>query len=180
MSPSPLGLEERKDVDHALALVLVVVALRASRLGRQGSALLGHHLAGHLVEANGGPLRVVGLLVELQHLLHAPHKLRSHLRDAPLLLCPRLNVPFLSVRLTVSSEISSTISSSTSASANSCVLQRFLPSGGSLRARATRYASCLPVSLRFPPGRGDSLRARSNPPSTTQSACASARLCSRS
>jgi hypothetical protein len=46
------------------------------------------------------------------------------------------------------------------------MLQRFLPSGGSEQAKATTYASCLPVSLRLPPGRSDSLRACSNPPST--------------
>src|SRR3712207_5342886 len=166
MPPSALGLEECKDVDHTLALVLVVVALRASRLLGQGRTFLGHHLVGQLLEADDWLLRIVGLFVELQHILHAPHKLRSHLRDAPLFLHPRLNVPLLSVRLTVSSEISTTISSSTSLSATSCMLQRFLPSGGSLQARATRYASCSPVSLRFPPGRGDSLRARSRLPST--------------
>jgi hypothetical protein len=46
------------------------------------------------------------------------------------------------------------------------MLQRFLPSGGWEQAKATTYASCLPVSLRLLPGRGDSLRACSNPPST--------------
>ena len=51
VSPSSLGLEEREDVDHTLALVLVVVALWTSRLGGQGRALLGHHLVGQLVEA---------------------------------------------------------------------------------------------------------------------------------
>src|SRR5215203_3356663 len=46
MPPSALGLEERKDVEHTLALVLVLVALRKSRLLGQGLTFLGHHLVG--------------------------------------------------------------------------------------------------------------------------------------
>jgi hypothetical protein len=86
MPPSSLGLEEREDVEHILALVLVVVALRASRLLGQGRTFLRHYLVGHLVEADDWLVRIVGLLVEIQHILDAPHKLRAHLRDAPLLL----------------------------------------------------------------------------------------------
>ena len=53
-------------------------------------------------------------------------------------------------------------------------VQRVCPSGGALQATATRacpvldtgWASCFPSSLRRCPGRGRSLRALSNPPST--------------
>jgi hypothetical protein len=37
------------------------------------------------------------------------------------------------------------------------MFQHFVPSGGSEQAKAATYASCLPVSLRLPRGRGDSL-----------------------
>src|SRR5215216_6598457 len=141
VAPRSLRLEEHEEVAHPSALVLVVVAFGTPWPGGDGHTLLGHHLVRHLVKAHSWPLRVVGLLVELQNVLHAPHKLRAHLWDAPLLFHPRLNVPFLSVRRTVSSEISSTTSSSTSLSASICILQRFLPSGGSEQAKAIRYAS---------------------------------------
>ena len=135
-----LRFEKREQVGCAFALVLVVVAHRLARFGRQGSARLGHHLVlGHLIKADQRLVRIVALLVEIQNVLHAPDKLRAQLWDAPLLLQPRFYIPYLSVRRSVSSEIpSATTSSSTSLLASICILQRFLPSGGSEQAKAIR------------------------------------------
>ena len=52
------------------------------------------------------------------------------------------------------------------ASAKSSSVQRQRPGGGLAQAVATSRASSLPVSLRFAPGRGSSLSARSKLPST--------------
>src|SRR3954447_9684393 len=140
VAPSRLRLEDGEQVGRAPALVLVVVSGRTTELGRQGGALLGHHLVGYLVEADHRALRIVALLVEVEHVLHAPDELRADLGDAPLPFQPRFEVPFLSVLLTVSSEISSATPSSSSLSANSRMLQRLLAasSGGSEQAKATR------------------------------------------
>src|SRR5205823_1467032 len=69
--------------------------------------------------------------------------------DDPLLLQPRLEVVFLSVRHTVAGSMDSTTSSSTSRSASSLIVQRACPGGGPEQARATSRASCPPSSLRY-------------------------------
>ena len=94
------------------------------------------------------------------------HELGAHLGDAPLLLPPRLEFVFFSTCLTVSREMESVNSSFTASSASNRKVQRVCPSGTALQATATRWASCFPSSLRRCPGRGRSLRARCNPPST--------------
>jgi hypothetical protein len=52
----------------------VVAALGTARSGAKGLADLGKQLAGALVEADYRALRIVGLLVEVQNLLHPPDK----------------------------------------------------------------------------------------------------------
>ena len=76
---------------------------------------------------------------------------------------------FFSTCLTVSRELESVNSSFTAWPASNRKVQRVCPSGGALQATATRWASCFPSSLRRCPGRGRSLRALSNPPSTKRS-----------
>ena len=90
----------------------------------------------------------------------------AHLWYAPFLLLPRLEFVFFSTCRTVSRQIESAKSSSTTLPASNRKVQRVCPSGAGLQATATKWASCLPSSLRCFPGRGRSLRARSNPPST--------------
>src|SRR5918994_1941148 len=58
VAPRSLRLEEHEEVAHPSALVLVVVAFWTPWLCGDGSALLGHHLVGHLVETDERPLRV--------------------------------------------------------------------------------------------------------------------------
>src|SRR5215212_694715 len=140
--PPCFGLEGSEDVARAPALVLVVVARWVAGLRGNGDTGLGHHPVGHLVEADHRSLRVAALLVEVEHVLHAPHEFRAQwLGDAPLPFQPRFEVPLLSVLLTVSSLISSTTSSSTSLSASIRILHRPLPSGASEQASAIRKAS---------------------------------------
>src|SRR5215208_6196614 len=96
-------------------------------------------LAGTLVETHHRPLLVVGLLVEIQDLLHPPHESSALSgRDHPLALEVGLERVFLSVRLTLSWERASTWPSSTMQSAKSLRLHLSLPSGGSEHERATR------------------------------------------
>src|SRR5215213_1076700 len=77
-------------------------------------------LAGPLVEAHYGSLRIVGFLVEVQDLFHPPHELGIVLGwDHPLLDQVRLEFGFLSVLRTVSCEIFSTMPSFTALSASS-------------------------------------------------------------
>jgi hypothetical protein len=71
-SPTPKRFEGHEEVGHASPLVLVVAALGTARSEAKRLADLGKQLAGALVEADYRALRVVGLLVEVQNLLHPP------------------------------------------------------------------------------------------------------------
>ena len=78
-------------------------ALGTARSYRQRLAHLGEQLAGTLIEAHHGALLVVGLLVEIQHLLHPPHEAGALLgRDHPALYEVGAQFVFLSVLRTVS------------------------------------------------------------------------------
>src|SRR5262249_58517069 len=97
-----------------------------------------------------GPLLVLGTVVDLQHVLHRRDERGVRLRrDAPLLPLPRLDLVFLSVRRTVSSETASTTSSSTSLSASSRMVQQARPSRGGEQARTMKRAPAAPA--RVPP-----------------------------
>jgi hypothetical protein len=111
---------------------------------------LGQQLAGPLVEAHYGSLRIVGFLVEVQDLFHPPHELGVVLGwDHPLLDQVRLEFVFLSVLRTVSCETFSTMPSSTALSASSLKDQPSRPRGGSEQARAIRCASARPSKERL-------------------------------
>src|SRR5205807_9766824 len=118
------------------------------------------------------PLFIVGSVVNLQDIFHRTDEFGIGLRrDAPLLLQPRLEFVFFSVRRTVSVDTVSTTSNSTNLSANSRKVQRARPRGGSEQAMAMRRASALPSSVRGRLGRSCFLRpkAASKPCSTNRS-----------
>ena len=96
------------------------------------------------------------------------HELPTHLGDAPLIPLPWLELVLLSIWGTVSGDILSANSIATTLSASSLSDHRVCPSGAALHVMATRCASCLPLNLRFPPGRGRSLSALSSPSLTNR------------
>src|SRR5918999_10378 len=166
MPPAPQRLEAQEQVTAPFPMVFVVIPRRLPRSGRQGLADLTHQLVGAFIETDYRIVGIIGLGIEVQDIFHVPHEVRAYAWDTPGLLLPRLERVFLSVRRTVSSEMASITRSSTSLSASNCIVHDVRPSGGVLQARATRNASCLPSSLRCPPGRGRSHRAASRPSST--------------
>jgi len=132
----------------ALTLVLVILALGLTRLGRQRRVNFCKKLVGQLVKAarhgsvrfgqdtHDGSAWVIRFGVEVEHVFHAPDKISRYLGDAPLFRLPRLKFVFLSVLRTVSSLMLSTVLdktasgkgpvrtlSSTSLSASSCIVQ---------------------------------------------------------
>jgi hypothetical protein len=113
MSPAGARLKEHEQVTRPVALILVIVPLRFAGRGRLGVTDFSHQLIGTLIKAHHRKAGVIGLGVEIQHLLHAPHKFSADRRDTPLLFQPRLDRVFFSVRPTVSSEMASTIPTST-------------------------------------------------------------------
>ena len=157
MPPASFRLTEHEQVSSAVSLVLVVISFHPTRLGPDDRSLIGHQLPGCLVETDHRMVRVVVCVVQVQHVLHSSHELPAHLRDAPLLLLPRLEFVFLSIWRTVSREMLSANPIATKLDRPSAC-----PSGASLHAMAIRCASCLPSNLRFCPGRGRSLSALSS------------------
>jgi hypothetical protein len=93
-----------------------------------------------LVEADHRVLGVVGLGVQVEHILHGCER-RAHLWDAPALAQPGRQPLFVSTRRTVSSEMPPTTPRCTSSSASSCIDQAVRPSGGLAQASATSTAS---------------------------------------
>ena len=93
----------------AARLGLLLSAGRLRGDGRQRPDRLVVEDAGPLAEADHRKARVVGPLVDGQHVFHAGHKGRVHRPQAPVLLAVGLRFVFLSTWPTVSWEIESTI-----------------------------------------------------------------------
>src|SRR6185437_14171264 len=122
------------------AMPLVLIILTGDETRRNGKRGTGGGRQGHrvLVDTDDRPLGIEGLGIEVEQVFHPGHEQGTHLRDAPLLLLPRLEGVFLRVRRTVSSEMEVTTANSTSRSAKRCMVQVVRPLGGSLQANATR------------------------------------------
>ena len=89
-------LEGHEDVRDPVPDVLVVALPGAARPCRQALAELADELAGGLVEADDRAGRVVGALVDGEHVLHGRYELRPVLGDAPLLDHPWAKLVFFS------------------------------------------------------------------------------------
>jgi len=90
MPPTPVSVQEQKDVGSASAPVLIVIFRHLARLCRQGRPRLGHQLLERLIEVHHRPLRIRGLSVQVQDMLHLCDKVRIKGRNAPHLLLPGL------------------------------------------------------------------------------------------
>jgi hypothetical protein len=116
---------------------------------RRPAACVGEQLLGGLVQTDDGPDRIEGPAVDVEDIFHLPDECRIRLRgDHEPLLEPWLELVLLSVPRTVSYESRSLYSNSTMRLANKRGVQRFRPVGGSLHARAMRWASWSPSSRR--------------------------------
>jgi len=86
VAPAAPRLEEHKQITRAVALIVRIVPLGVTRLRRQWLAYFSNQLVWTLIEAHHGKARVIGLGIQIQDILHAPHKLATDCRDTPLLL----------------------------------------------------------------------------------------------
>ena len=123
VAPAPARLTGEEQVARPSPLVFVVLTPRPPRLCRQRFPHVGEQLGGGLVKADHRPLRIVGLGVEIQHVLHGRHELSTYLGDAPLFLEPRLERVFFSRRRTVSGDKDSTNPNSTTLPARARMVQ---------------------------------------------------------
>src|SRR4029079_15644337 len=123
-------------------LVLVVLLRRRARPYRQRLTHVAEQLLAALIDTHRRAAVVRRPGINLQHIFHVGDEGRVRLgREDPLLLQPRLDLVFLSVRQTVAGSMDSTTSNSTSLSASSFIVQQAWPCGGGEQATATRRAS---------------------------------------
>src|SRR3954454_11114629 len=92
LAPGAMHVEADEQIDGAVALVLVIIARRLSRSGRDRLADLADQLQWALVEADHRPPRIRLLGIEVEHILHAGHEAAIDLRDAPPVAAPRLEL----------------------------------------------------------------------------------------
>ena len=74
VSPAGQGFAGQEDVARTGAAILVILTPRLSRLHRNGRPGVGQQLSGGLIKADHRPVRVVGLSVQVQHVLHRRHE----------------------------------------------------------------------------------------------------------
>ena len=89
-----MHVEEDEQVGRPIALVLAVAALELARLRRDRQADLADELRRALVEADHRAFWIGNLGVEVEHVLHPGDVFAIHLRNAPHVLAPRLEVVF--------------------------------------------------------------------------------------
>src|SRR5262245_15750061 len=164
-------LREHENVRRPNPLILVVDLPRLPWGSRERRPGLLDQLHGLFIHAYQRDLRIVGLLIDRQDILHMCHKLATVLgRNHPHLLQIRPQRIFLSACLTVSWLIASTMAKATAWSARSRRVQRAWPAGGSLHLSAISLASPSPSKRGGRDGRVCffRLRAASSPCSTNR------------
>ena len=166
--PAPPGLDAHTRVTGTRPTGFIGGPDRRARSDGQGLAHCADHLGKLCIATDPGLRLVIGRGTPVEAVFHPPDELGADRRPAPALLQPGLERVFCRVRRTVSSESASTTWSATSVSARHGSVQQGRSSGGVLQARAMRRASCLPSSVRWPRGRGGSVKAASRPSATTR------------
>jgi len=143
-------LKDHKQIGRSVPFIFVIHPRRTPRRGGNRPTCFLGQLPALLVKTHDRPLGIAGPLVDFEHVFHRADKIGVLLgRQHPLLFAPGLKHVFFSVVRTASRPIDSTISSSTSLSASSCIVQHTRPGGGEEQAKATKWASWTPSSLRY-------------------------------
>ena len=132
----------QEDFRHAIAHILVVDDLTAPRGRRQGGVDFAHQLLVGFVHADQRELRVVGRVVNIEHIFHAHDKGGAAIgRDFPVFAQVRLKLVFFSARWTLMVETFGAIFSSTTFSASRRTVHRARPAGAGEHAKAVNRAS---------------------------------------
>jgi hypothetical protein len=106
-------LHQHKQVARATAFVLVIDALRLSWLNRNGRVDIGMQRHWFLIQTDGGVVRIILLLVEVQQVFHGRDTLTSNGGKVPVLMRPAFQFIFLSSWWMVLGEMRETKPSST-------------------------------------------------------------------
>ena len=112
-------------VGRAITFIFIIDTCMLSWLHKLGRAHFANELFGLLVKANQGSLRIMGALINLQHIFHVRDKSRVLLRRYhPVLFDMGLQLVFFKARAIVLGLAEGTISRATTLLANNCNVQR--------------------------------------------------------
>src|SRR5689334_20695480 len=92
LAPRPVRVEEDKQINLAIAPVLIVVASRLAGRSRDRLPHFADELGRALVEADHRPLRIRRFSVKIKYILHAGDIGAIYLRNAPHVLTPGLQL----------------------------------------------------------------------------------------
>ena len=145
MTPAAQGLTHHELMAHPFPFILIVHPRWLAWPGPLGWPHLTKQLFAGFVKTDDGITRIIGQLIRLQHIFHAPDELGIGMgRDTPRFNNPRANVVFFNACRTVSVLIESTKPKTTSSSASSCKVQW-------LALRGDRCTLCGPSAAQGPP-----------------------------
>ena len=146
--PASQGLTHHNLMAHAFPFIFVVHPSWLAWPRPLGWPHLTTQLCAGFIETDHGITRVIGQLLGLNDIFHAPDEVGISMgRDTPCFNDPRANVIFFHACRPVSMLIVSTSPRTTSASASSCKVQWHRPWGGSLHAKRTKGCSISPLIL---------------------------------
>src|SRR5438552_3838100 len=146
--PASQGLTHHELIADAFPFILIVHACWVAWPGPLRRPHLTKQLFAGFVETDHRITRIIGQLVCLDDIFHAPDEVGIGMRwDTPRFDDPWLNIVFFNACRTVSVLIVSTSPKTTSSSASSCKVQWHRPWGGSLHAKCTNCCSISPLIL---------------------------------
>src|SRR5665647_1188900 len=148
MPPTGQCFRKQEDAASSVSDVFIIHTLRSASFHRDNRSGFTQKLVGFFIHADNRLIRIIGLLIQIQNILHAGHK-RSILfwRYDPALFQMRLQFVFFRTWPIATCEMLSTISSSTALLARRRKVHLLRPCGGSLQLIAMILASTSPVIL---------------------------------
>ena len=162
-TPTSHRLKSDQHTASLMTLILVVFTLQFPRLHWNRCQNITHTLAWPFVKTYDWLPWIIGLLVNVENILHMPDGVARDFSYPPTLDSPRFKCVFCRAVLTVGSAMDSTTSNSTSLSASHCTVHVPYPAGGSDQANIVKMASTLPSIFAGAPLRGFSSSALLTP-----------------
>jgi len=146
--PASQGLTHHALIADAFPFIRIVHACWLAWPGPLRRPHLTKPLCAGFVETDHRITRIIGQLVRLDAIFHAPDEVGIGMRwETPRFDDPWLHIVFFNACRTVSGLIVSTSPKTTSASASRCKVQWHRPWGGSLHAKCTNCCAISPLIL---------------------------------
>ena len=148
LAPTGQCFSKQKDAAGPISYIFIIFPFRPTALHWNGCSGFAEKLVWFLIHADDRIIRIIGLLIQIQNILHTGDKCGIVFgRDNPALFQVRLELVFFRTWPTAAWEMLSIISNSTARSARRRKVHFPRPCGGSLQLKAMILASTSPVIL---------------------------------